>query len=474
MSRQRLKGFLEKLEKEMYRRDPTYRREADKREMTFFYNPKRLADELQKEFAFRDLLEVFGKKDVVNFIGKGTAKILAECRTQAKSFKKTRGVLVRSNQYSIKVTLVVEKNPKTGGNYSNFNKLKSLYKESLNSFVMDLNEFLKKNHETKLTKTQAGYYDREKKQYNRKVINTDKEIEFGSDLIEAGHLEGEGIAESRARDAIDKAINESYTSAANKEVLENNMSALGIDLGFIRNDKTDKHTIYAQSRVENQTTGYLTGSEKRKFQQNLRKAIERLDESTPIKGLKGSDSIEELKVKQTTHTIMKEYESKANIRTSPKSKKPKLTKRSVVNEGSKKRSKKTNSTLAKATVAKAGLKRKKKTKQKRGPSSSPLQLIGIINKELPNTVRKNMGPPALENQTGRFAESVRVTDVTQTRKGFPSFGYTYAKSPYQVFEQGNGRPGWASAERDPRAIIDKSIREIAAQFAIGRFYTRRQ
>ena len=49
---------------------------------------------------------------------------------------------------------------------------------------MDLNEFLKKNHETKLTKTQAGYYDREKKQYNRKVINTDKEIEFGSDLIE--------------------------------------------------------------------------------------------------------------------------------------------------------------------------------------------------------------------------------------------------------------------------------------------------
>ena len=125
MSRQRLKGFLEKLEKEMYRRDPTYRREADKREMTFFYNPKRLADELQKEFAFRDLLEVFGKKDVVNFIGKGTAKILADCRTQAKSFKKTRGVLISSNQYSIKVTLVVEKNPKTGGNYSNFNKLKS-------------------------------------------------------------------------------------------------------------------------------------------------------------------------------------------------------------------------------------------------------------------------------------------------------------------------------------------------------------
>jgi len=30
-----------------------------------------------------------------------------------------------------------------------------------------------------------------------------------------------------------------------------------------------------------------------------------------------------------------------------------------------------------------------------------------------------------------------------------------------------------SIERDPRRLIDKSIREIAAQFAIGRFYTRR-
>lgn len=473
MSRQKLKGFLEKLEKEMYRRDPTYRREADKREMTFFYNPKKLADELQKEFAFRGLLEVFGKKDVTNFIATGAANILADCRTQAKKFKATRGVLIRSNQYAIKVTLAVEKNPKTDKNFSNFNKLKTLYKDSLNKFVMDLNEFLKKNHETKLTKTQAGYYDKEKKEYIRKVINTDKEIEYGSDLIEAGHLEGEGIAESRARDAIDKAINESYTSAANKEVLESNMDALGIDMGFIRDDTTDKHTIYAQSRVENQQTGFLSGDEKRKFAKNLRKAIERLEQSTPIKGLKGSDSIEELKVKQATHAIMKEYEAKPNIKTSPKTKKPKLTKRQAVSEGNTKKSIKTNSTIAKTKVAKAGL-RKRKPKKRKGPSSSPLHLIGIINKELPNTVRKNMGPPALENVTGRFAESVRVTDITTTRKGFPSIGYTYAKNPYQVFEQGTGRPGWASPERDPRAIIDKSIREIAAQFAMGRFYTRRQ
>jgi len=42
--------------------------------------------------------------------------------------------------------------------------------------------------------------------------------------------------------------------------------------------------------------------------------------------------------------------------------------------------------------------------------------------------------------------------------------------PYETFEPGNAQ---GSVERDPRKLIDKSIREIAVQFAIGRFYTRR-
>ena len=116
----------------------------------------------------------------------------------------------------------------------------------------------------------------------------------------------------------------------------------------------------------------------------------------------------------------------------------------------------------------------KQQKTKRGISSSPLRLIGLINKELPDTVRKNMQEPGLQNRTGRFAESVKLTDVIQTPKGYPSFGYTYQKNPYQVFEMGRGQAPWASPERDPRKVIDRSIREIAAQFAIGRFYTRRE
>lgn len=99
-------------------------------------------------------------------------------------------------------------------------------------------------------------------------------------------------------------------------------------------------------------------------------------------------------------------------------------------------------------------------------------LIGLMNARINNVVANNMGDPRLENRTGTFASSVRVTDIVTTRKGFPSIGYTYQKDPYQVYESTSGSR-FASIERDPRTLIDSSIREIAAELAIGRIYTRR-
>ena len=114
----------------------------------------------------------------------------------------------------------------------------------------------------------------------------------------------------------------------------------------------------------------------------------------------------------------------------------------------------------------------KKQKAKKGPASSPLQLLGILNQKLPETVRKNMDPPALQNQTGRFASSVKATDISTTKKGFPSVGYTYDRDNYGQYEASSGSR-FASAERDPRTLIDRSMREIASSMAIGRFFTRR-
>lgn len=107
---------------------------------------------------------------------------------------------------------------------------------------------------------------------------------------------------------------------------------------------------------------------------------------------------------------------------------------------------------------------------RKGIASSPLQLFLAMNAQLPDTIAKNMQSPRLNYRTGRFANSVKITDVIMTPQGFPSVGYTYQKNPYQTFE-----PGFAQGDpdRDPRRLIDMSIRELAVKFAIGRFYTRR-
>ena len=103
---------------------------------------------------------------------------------------------------------------------------------------------------------------------------------------------------------------------------------------------------------------------------------------------------------------------------------------------------------------------------------SAIQLMGLLNAKLPRTVASNMGAPRLENVTGRFASSVRVTDVTRTPTGFPSIGYTYQRDPYGVYEASSGTR-FASTQRDPRTLIDASIREIAVELMTTRLYTRR-
>ena len=289
-------------------------------------------------------------------------------------------------------------------------------------------------------------------------------------MIEGSHLQGEGILETRVRDAIDTAINKTYKQKIDRESAISNLNELGINLEFVRDDTSDTHTITAGSRVENQETGLQSLEDKRKLRKQLTEAIERLDVKTPISGLKGSDSIEVLKAKQAAFLILNSFARKKNVTAIGQTKSPKKQKRKADLKAKKQQSKVVESTLPR--VAKLRVK-KARSKSTKGVAASPLSLMVLINKELPDTVRKNMQLPGLENQTGRFAQSVRITDVTQTPKGFPSFGYTYQKRPYQVFEMGAGAPPWATPERDPRKLIDMSIREIAANFALGRFYTRR-
>jgi len=129
--------------------------------------------------------------------------------------------------------------------------------------------------------------------------------------------------------------------------------------------------------------------------------------------------------------------------------------------------------FSKKHIARRSL-QKRGTRQKSSNRLNPLALINMINKKLPGEVEKNMGLPGLESRTGRFASSAKVVNFTEGKKGTPTLDYTYQKNPYQVFEEGErGRNGWASTNRDPRRLIDRSIREVAKDLALARFNTRR-
>ena len=200
----------------------------------------------------------------------------------------------------------------------------------------------------------------------------------------------------------------------------------------------------------------------------LKKAVMAWAKEQELAGVKGSVSIRDNAINVAEHAVV------ANLKTISGSKVKKKTKGSTRDAKSVSVSKAAKSMKGKVKAKGRVKKRKRKVATKRTPAMQPLHLIGLINKKLPETVRKNMQNPGLENQTGRFAESVRITDIGTTAQGFASIGYTYRKDPYQVFEDGTGVAPWANGQRDPRQLIDKSIREIAAQFAIGRFYTRRE
>jgi hypothetical protein len=101
-------------------------------------------------------------------------------------------------------------------------------------------------------------------------------------------------------------------------------------------------------------------------------------------------------------------------------------------------------------------------------------LLPIINAKLAPRVMGNMRSPALVNRTGTLANSARLVSIEQTNRGFPSFVFDYQRNPYDVFDRTKGRSPWNTPERDPRALVDRSLREIISEMAIGRFYYTRR
>lgn len=93
-----------------------------------------------------------------------------------------------------------------------------------------------------------------------------------------------------------------------------------------------------------------------------------------------------------------------------------------------------------------------------------VSLQELINQHLTQQVKKNMGDGTrrdiLNLRSGRFAESVKVERMSESRDGMITAFYTYMKYPYATFSEGGAQSSPRS--RDPKLLIAKSIREIAA------------
>lgn len=91
-------------------------------------------------------------------------------------------------------------------------------------------------------------------------------------------------------------------------------------------------------------------------------------------------------------------------------------------------------------------------------------LLVLINSNLQSVISANMGDgndkKVLNYRSGRFAASAKVERLSESRQGMISAFYSYMKNPYATFSEGGaqGRP----VSRDPKLLISKSIREIAA------------
>jgi outer membrane protein assembly factor BamE (lipoprotein component of BamABCDE complex) len=97
-------------------------------------------------------------------------------------------------------------------------------------------------------------------------------------------------------------------------------------------------------------------------------------------------------------------------------------------------------------------------------------LQNLINSQLFDTIKSNMGTgnrtDVLNYRTGRFAQSVKLEKLSESREGMITAFYSYMKNPYATFSSG-GRQEYPKS-RDPKLLISKSIREIAQTLVSNR------
>jgi len=463
MAQKRLLAFLEKLDDELKTTSPEYRKGTGQfLTHDFVIYPQAMKDEMRKTI-FRAVnipskqkgtMYKENKQAISNEIDKFFTRAkqsVIDKKNNNKQWKEA--ITIKINNSKIFRAIITQPEGKRQNIYA---MLFNLYRDHLEEMYQNILKGLKLESLNRNSTTPGS----------KKV----REMKTGADVFEFGHLGESANARQQINNAVFDAV---QNQSANPTEMGQQLSKLpGIERNFLifKDSRSGVATVTIQSRYDNQAAQKQERSWARQVRKDLDKSLKIL--KTEIATLSGSDSLLEGYRKNAGTKIIGTFKSKKSLKVKSEDfrhKKPQTSATLDISPAYKRAKTKTEKGTSIRRKRVAGSR-----KVSKGVSSNPLQLIGLINQKLPETVRKNMGEPGLVNQTGRFANSVRLTDVVKTPQGFPSFGYTYQKEPYQVFEVGAGAPPWASGERDPRTLIDRSIREIAAQFAIGRFYTRRE
>jgi hypothetical protein len=421
MARANLHAFLLKLEKELEKGSKTYRKyTSDVKPHTFYLSRQGLESQIHFQMQ-RDGLDP-AKVNAKPII----AKYFKDLKTAFTG--NLHGVVVHRKKItnvSFSVTVSPAEDHKRYFTHKNsFVLLKSIMFNSKRTFNNSMRKL----------------YKNANKNFRENVF------------LDVGHAGNSAVWDHRVSDALTE-FGEVPTSLMNIE-------EVALIFSLVKIDEKGEINASLESASKNRSHGAGLKKDKVHLQGLIADALLKLE----AEGLTGSDSLIGRKKKEVRQKVLEPFKKVKGATVVSRDLDFKPSEKSAVKL---KKSRK----IQDARGRRARAQKVTRTK-KRSASAQPLQLLGLLNQKLPETVRKNMKEPGLVNRSGRFAESVKVTEIAQTPKGFPSIGYTYRRNPYQVFEEGSSGE-WSNGHRDPRDLIDKSIREIAAQFAIGRFYTRR-
>ena len=294
----------------------------------------------------------------------------------------------------------------------------------------------------------------------------DSKLSNDQSFADLEHAFGSSVAERQVSKGVTQLYNDIKSQVGTDEATRAVFEELNLEI-YLKYVSTDDRTI-VETYVGAKSKNRRQALKERMILARARSAIAtavktKLATGKNIKSWSGSDdrvTIEKKKIVETFNNSVKLPSKSINTKRklSKQTTKPKTVKAKA----------KTNKTKVKFNPATKSKEIKRRVSGV--PSVSLISLGALINQKLPQTVAKNMKLPGLQYRSGRFANSARVTDVITTSQGFPSIGYTYQRNPYQTFEPGFKQ---GSTERDPRKVIDRSIREIAATLLVGRFYTRR-